>query len=52
MDNPAQPVGGAVYSKHRIEALADGVFAVVPTLLVLEIKPAFTPSPWGWGSRP
>ncbi len=26
-------------SKHRIEALSDGVFAVVMTLLVLEIKP-------------
>jgi len=27
-----------VYSKHRLEALSDGIFAIVMTLLVLEIK--------------
>lgn len=30
-------------SKHRLEALSDGVFAVVMTLLVLEIKPELEP---------
>lgn len=30
-------------SKHRLEALSDGVFAVVMTLLVLEIKPDMEP---------
>ena len=30
-------------SKHRLEALSDGVFAVVLTLLVLEIKPELPP---------
>ena len=30
--------GGAGLSKHRIEALADGIFAVAMTLLVLDIK--------------
>jgi uncharacterized membrane protein len=33
-----------VFSKHRIEALSDGVFAIAMTLLVLDIKvPAETP---------
>jgi uncharacterized membrane protein len=33
-----------VYSKHRLEALSDGIFAIVMTLLVLEIKaPANVP---------
>ncbi len=30
--------GWSVISKHRIEALADGLFAIVMTLLVLELK--------------
>jgi uncharacterized membrane protein len=30
--------GHTVYSKHRLEALSDGIFAIVMTLLVLEIK--------------
>ena len=34
---------GSLLSKHRIEALSDGVFAVVMTLLVLEIKPDMEP---------
>ena len=33
----------SLLSKHRIEALSDGVFAVVMTLLVLEIKPEMEP---------
>lgn len=37
--------GGDFFSKHRIEALLDGVFAVVMTLLVLEIKPELEPHP-------
>ena len=35
--------GGEVFSKHRVEALVDAVFAVVMTLLVLEIKPELEP---------
>ena len=30
--------GHTVYSKHRLEALSDGVFAIVMTLLILDIK--------------
>jgi uncharacterized membrane protein len=33
------PASSSLYSKHRLEALSDGVFAVVMTLLVLELKP-------------
>ena len=36
-------MGSAIFSKHRLEALCDGVFAVVMTLLVLEIKPELEP---------
>ena len=36
-------MGSAIFSKHRLEALSDGVFAVVMTLLVLEIKPELEP---------
>ena len=32
-----------LFSKHRLEMLSDGVFAVVMTLLVLEIKPGLAP---------
>jgi uncharacterized membrane protein len=39
MSDTAHASSGAMLSKHRIEALSDGVFAVVMTLLVLEIKP-------------
>jgi len=35
-DSAGEPVPGL--SKHRIEALADGIFAVAMTLLVLDIK--------------
>lgn len=37
---PAQlsPSKNTVYGKHRIEALADGLFAIVMTLLVLELR--------------
>jgi uncharacterized membrane protein len=31
-----------LFSKHRLEMLSDGVFAVVMTLLVLEIKPGLS----------
>lgn len=36
----SEPAGDAIegLSKHRIEALADGIFAVAMTLLVLDIK--------------
>jgi len=43
MSDTAQPNSGSLLSKHRIEALSDGVFAVVMTLLVLEIKPDLEP---------
>jgi len=43
MSDTAHPTSGALLSKHRIEALSDGVFAVVMTLLVLEIKPDLEP---------
>lgn len=33
------PASSTVFSKHRLEMLSDGVFAVVMTLLVLELKP-------------
>src|ERR1019366_3639880 len=33
------PASSSLYSKHRLEMLSDGVFAVVMTLLVLELKP-------------
>jgi uncharacterized membrane protein len=36
---PIEDHGHTVYSKHRLEALSDGIFAIVMTLLVLEIKP-------------
>lgn len=29
---------GAMFSKHRLEALSDGIFAIVMTLLILDIK--------------
>ena len=35
----SSPLPATLLSKHRLEALSDGVFAVVMTLLVLEIKP-------------
>ena len=42
-------LGSLALSKHRVEALADGVFAIVMTLLVLELKvpelPKNTPQP-------
>lgn len=38
------PSPSPLLSKHRIEALSDGVFAVVMTLLVLEIKPELGPN--------
>jgi uncharacterized membrane protein len=34
---------GFRFSKHRIEGLSDGVFAIVMTLLVLELKPPELP---------
>ncbi len=43
MSDTAHASSGALLSKHRIEALSDGVFAVVLTLLVLEIKPDMEP---------
>jgi len=43
MSDSVPPPSGALFSKHRIEALSDGVFAVVMTLLVLEIKPEMEP---------
>ncbi len=38
--SPATPDGSSwtLISKHRIEALADGLFAIVMTLLVLELR--------------
>ena len=42
MSNPDASADGLM-SKHRLEALSDGVFAVVMTLLVLEIKPEIEP---------
>ena len=41
MQSPAS--ADRLLSKHRLEALSDGVFAVVLTLLVLEIKPELPP---------
>jgi uncharacterized membrane protein len=38
MSDPTKGADPAL-SKHRLEALSDGVFAVVLTLLVLELKP-------------
>ena len=32
------PAANPVFSKHRIEALTDGIFAVAMTLLVIELK--------------
>jgi uncharacterized membrane protein len=43
MNEPAPPDSSRLLSKHRIEALSDGMFAVVMTLLVLEIKPELGP---------
>ena len=43
MSDSAPPASGVFFSKHRLEALCDGVFAVVMTLLVLEIKPELEP---------
>ena len=42
-DNASPAAPASLLSKHRIEALSDGVFAVVMTLLVLEIKPEMEP---------
>ncbi len=41
----SEPTAGAdpALSKHRLEALCDCVFAVVLTLLVLELKPELPP---------
>ena len=44
MHESAAATSGDFFSKHRIEALSDGLFSVVMTLLVLEIKPALTPA--------
>ena len=44
MSEKAPPESASLLSKHRIEALSDGVFAVVMTLLVLEIKPEMEPN--------
>ncbi len=44
MSATAPPSPIPLFSKHRIEALSDGVFAVVMTLLVLEIKPELGPN--------
>ena len=44
MSATAPPSPIPLSSKHRIEALSDGVFAVVMTLLVLEIKPELGPN--------
>jgi len=41
MESPASD--DRLFSKHRLEMLSDGVFAVVMTLLVLEIKPELPP---------
>src|SRR5476651_2157334 len=35
----SSPTNDRLFSKHRLEMLSDGMFAVVMTLLVLEIKP-------------
>ena len=43
MSEAAHSSPGSILSKHRVEALSDGVFAVVMTLLVLEIKPEMEP---------
>lgn len=44
MDNPNQEPGANLrFSKHRIEGLSDGVFAIVMTLMVLELKPPELP---------
>jgi uncharacterized membrane protein len=37
-DSPSPAPGSMLLSKHRVEALADGLFAIVMTLLVLEFK--------------
>jgi len=39
----ATPSKGVRLSKHRMEGLSDGVFAIVMTLLVLELKPPELP---------
>lgn len=44
MSDESPPESPALLSKHRIEALSDGVFAVAMTLLVLDIKPAMEPN--------
>lgn len=36
-----------MFNKHRIEALSDGVFAIVMTLLILDIKPPIETGPGG-----
>ena len=33
-----EPAGATAWNKARIEALSDGIFAIVMTLLVLELK--------------
>lgn len=37
-DDDAQDPGRALWSKHRIEALTDGIYAVAMTLLVIDLK--------------
>lgn len=43
MSDAAPPETHPRLSKQRIETLSDGVFAVVMTLLVLDVKPAIEP---------
>ena len=39
-----------MFSKHRLEALSDGVFAIVMTLLILDIKVPLDVAPGGLGA--
>lgn len=39
-----------MFSKHRLEALSDGVFAIVMTLLILDIKVPVDVAPGGLGA--
>lgn len=43
VDHTTPPIDAAL-SRHRLEGLSDGVFAVVLTLLVLELKPEHLPA--------